>query len=121
MTIPRRALLIGALASAALGAPAPAAELLMVRRAGCPWCQAWDEAVGPAYAKSELGRRIPLREVELGQEGATGAALERPVRYTPTFILVDGGREMGRIEGYPGADFFWGLLERLAQRLPPQS
>ncbi|MBL3206218.1 thioredoxin family protein, partial [Klebsiella pneumoniae] len=42
-------------------------------------------------------------------------------RYTPTFILVDGGREIGRIEGYPGADFFWGLLERLAQRLPPQS
>jgi hypothetical protein len=28
---------------------------------------------------------------------------------------VDEGREIGRIEGYPGADFFWGLLERLLQ------
>ena len=37
-------------------------------------------------------------------------ALDRRVRFTPTFLLVDDGRELARIEGYPGADFFWPLL-----------
>ena len=27
--------------------------------------------------------------------------------------LVDDGRELSRIEGYPGEDFFWGLLEMM--------
>ena len=42
--------------------------------------------------------------------------LTSPVRFTPTFVLVDGNREIGRIEGYPGEDFFWGRLERLMLR-----
>jgi hypothetical protein len=28
---------------------------------------------------------------------------------------------VGRIEGYPGPDFFWGMLEQLAQKLPAQA
>ncbi len=34
----------------------------------------------------------------------------RKVVYTPTFILIENGTEVARIEGYPGEDFFWGLL-----------
>ncbi len=30
--------------------------------------------------------------------------------FTPTFVLVENGVELARIEGYPGEDFFWGLL-----------
>ena len=41
--------------------------------------------------------------------------------YTPTLVLMDGGREVGRIVGYPGADLFWGLLGELFQRLPAES
>ena len=98
-----------------------AAELLMYRRAGCPWCQAWDEAIGPAYPKSDLGRLLPLRAVDLDREPLPAVALARPVRFTPTFVVVDEGREVGRIEGYPGEDFFWGLLDKLARGLPPPS
>ena len=39
--------------------------------------------------------------------------LKSPARFSPTFVLTDGGREIGRIEGYPGEDFFWGLLEAM--------
>ena len=35
-------------------------------------------------------------------------------------MLVENGQEVGRIEGYPGDEFFWGLLERLLEQLPPQ-
>jgi thioredoxin-related protein len=86
-----------------------AAELVMFRRVGCPYCLAWDRIIGPVYPKTELGRRVPKLD------------LQRAVRYTPTFVLVEGGRELGRIEGYPGEDFFGGLLEKLVRGLPPGS
>jgi hypothetical protein len=49
-------------------------------------------------------------------EGVTLAS--RP-RFTPTFIVVQDGAEIGRIEGYPGEDFFWGLLGRILERGAP--
>jgi thioredoxin-related protein len=113
--------LASALVLLGLAAPAEAAELLMYRRAGCPWCAAWDQAIGPVYPKTEIGRRLPVRAVDLDGRARPAVALERPVRYTPTFVLVEEGRELGRIEGYPGEDFFWGLLEKLARGLPAAS
>jgi thioredoxin-related protein len=38
--------------------------------------------------------------------------------YTPTFVLVDKGKEIGRIRGYPGESFFWGLLSVIIEKLP---
>ena len=32
---------------------------------------------------------------------------------TPTFVLAEGGREVGRIVGYHGEDFFYGMLDGL--------
>jgi len=32
-------------------------------------------------------------------------------------VLVDHGREIGRIRGYPGEDHFWGLLGVLMKKL----
>lgn len=93
--------------------PAQAAELVMYRTAGCPYCAAWDRAIGPIYPKTDIGKRAPLRHADIGSRNLPGVVLKSPVRFTPTFVLVDDGRELGRIEGYPGEDFFWGLLERL--------
>jgi hypothetical protein len=106
----------------ALGLPstvASAAELYMFRRAGCPWCAAWDREIGPAYDKTEIGRRAPLRMVDIYGERPP-IALKGRIIYTPTFVLVEKGREVGRIEGYPGNQFFWGLVEGLVQQLPPE-
>jgi hypothetical protein len=102
------------------GSAALAAELQMYRRAGCPWCAAWDREVGPIYGKTDIGRRIPIRMIDLDRERSR-AAFVRPIIYTPTFVLVDNEREVGRIEGYPGDAFFWGLLEQLVQRLKTES
>lgn len=94
-------------------AAADAAELVMYRRAGCPYCAAWDQAIGAVYPKTDIGRRLPLRHVDLERKEQRPLALASPIRFTPTFVLAESGREIGRIEGYPGEDFFWGLLERL--------
>jgi thioredoxin-related protein len=116
-----RAMALAALALLAFVETAAAAELLMFRRAGCPWCRAWDEKVGPIYETTDIGRQAPIRMVDLDRDSMPTIALVRPVRHTPTFILADDGREIGRIEGYPGEDFFWGLLENLVQKLPAGS
>jgi hypothetical protein len=109
----RRAMMACAGGFCLLPAAVEAAEMLMFEQHGCPWCRAWDAAIGPIYPKSELGRRAPLRRIDLAADLPPGLTLKRPIRYTPTFVLVEDGREIGRIEGYPGEDFFWGRAERL--------
>jgi thioredoxin-related protein len=39
------------------------------------------------------------------------------VRYTPTFVVVHNGREIGRITGYINDDAFWGLLSTLVSKI----
>ena len=49
----------------ALASAAQATELVMFRRDGCPWCAMWDREIGPIYSKTEIGRRAPLRMLDL--------------------------------------------------------
>lgn len=109
--------LIGALAAA----PAPAAELVMFERAGCPWCQRWDAEVAPAYAASPEGLKAPLRRHNLDTGQPKDLALARPVRYTPTFVLIDDRREIGRITGYIDNGMFWGLLTPMIAKIGKSS
>jgi hypothetical protein len=110
--------LLGLSALGGAGRVAEAAELLMFRRAGCPWCAHWDREIGPIYPKTEIGRRAPLRMIDLDRDGGgPNVRIRSRVIYTPTFILVEAGQEIGRIEGYPGDAFFWGLLEQIFNKL----
>ena len=104
-----------------LAGAADAAELVMFRRDGCPYCAAWDREIGLIYPKTDAGKRVPLRVVDLGHVGDASIHTRSPVRYTPTFVLMQNGEEIGRIEGYPGDAFFWGLLDGLIERLTADS
>ena len=106
------------LAVVLLSSATNAAELVMFRRDGCPWCAKWDREIGPIYPKTEFNRRAPLRLVNLDRDPAPTITYA-PIRYTPTFVLIEDGKEIGRIEGYPGDEFFWVRLENLLERLPP--
>ncbi|MBK5956905.1 hypothetical protein CCR97_01555 [Rhodoplanes elegans] len=76
--------------------------------------------MGPIYPKTPEGRRAPIREVEKRDVPTSGLTLARPVRYTPTFVLVVDKAELGRIEGYPGEEFFWARLAKLMELLPAE-
>ena len=89
----------------------------MFERSGCPWCVRWDREVAPAYAKTAEGQRAPLRRHSLDNGQPQDIKLDLPVRYTPTFVLVDGGREVGRITGYADNAMFWGMLSPIIARL----
>jgi hypothetical protein len=94
-----------------------AAELIMFETPGCPWCARWLKEVGPGYSKSVEGQRAPLHRAD--QSTASGMTIKfaAPIVASPTFVLVNEGREIGRITGYPGPDFFWGLLAELIVKL----
>ena len=94
-----------------------AAELVMFERDGCAWCQRWDREVGPVYDRTAEAKVLPLRRVNTDSQPAGGITLASPVRYTPTFVVVDDGREIGRITGYINDDAFWGLLSALTTRV----
>lgn len=94
-----------------------ASELLMFERDGCVWCQRWDREIGPVYDKTAEARVLPLRRINTGDHAAGGITLASPVRFTPTFVVVDNGREVGRITGYINDDAFWGLLAALASKI----
>lgn len=110
------AMLVGLLLAAAVPT-AEAAELVMFEERGCPWCARFDLEIGPIYARTEEARRAPLRRVDLDAGIPAELAHLAPVRFTPTFVLLEDGREIGRIQGYPGEMHFWGLLGMLLGRL----
>ncbi len=91
---------------------ARAAELVMVEQAGCHWCARWDDEIAHIYPKTEEGRIAPLRRVDLRQLPEEITFTSKPV-FTPTFVLVQDGEELGRLEGYNGDEFFWFLLAKL--------
>ena len=58
-----------------------------------------------------------MRQVNLDHNPIPGIT-HAPIRYTPTFVLAEDGQEVGRIEGYPGDEFFWVRLENLLTQAP---
>ena len=96
-----------------LSLPAAASELVMFERSGCGWCARFNAEIAPIYSRTDEGRALPLRRVDLGQPLPADLAGIDPGAFTPTFVVVDQGREIGRIRGYPGDAFFFGLLGRI--------
>ena len=100
-----------------LAGPARAAELLMFEQKGCVYCALFNREIAPAYGRTDEGKRAPLRRVDIDAPLPSDLAFVQRERFTPVFVLVDGGREYGRIRGYPGETFFFGLLANMIERL----
>lgn len=88
-------------------------QLLMFEQPGCIHCARWDAEVAQEYPLTEEGKAAPLRRLQLHDPVPDGLTLARPVTFTPTFVLMKDDVESGRLEGYPGEDFFWPLLDAM--------
>ena len=106
------AILAAALLSLPLSASAEV-RLLMAEEAGCAWCARWNTEIAEIYPKTPEGKAAPLERYDIHGDAPQDVTFASRVRFTPTFILVRDGTELGRIEGYPGEDFFWWLLTKL--------
>ena len=81
-----------------------ATVLVMVEERGCPYCRRFDDETRASYVNSPEGRLAPL--VRRARGSPELAFLDR-LAYSPTFVLLVQGREVGRIVGYRGPDLFW--------------
>ncbi|MCZ4352747.1 hypothetical protein O4H61_09515 [Roseovarius aestuarii] len=109
-----------ALAVVFIPLPAIAADLVMVEQEGCYWCAQWDKEIAHIYPNTDEGQRAPLRRVDL-RDLPDDITFTSPPVFTPTFVLVDNGHELARMEGYAGDQFFWFLLGRMLDEngIPP--
>jgi hypothetical protein len=109
--------LVGAMFMALAATPARTAELVMFEQAGCSWCEAFDRDIGTIYNKTEDSLRAPLRRVDISQALPSDLSFIAVERLTPLFVLVENGREIGRIRGYGGPEAFWTQLFMLMEKL----
>lgn len=109
-----RTSLLGLLAATLFAGAAWAdTALVMVEEKGCVWCARWNDEIAPIYPKTDAGKAAPLRRVDIRSDLPEDLTFDRKPRFTPTFVLMIDGQEVSRIEGYPGEDFFWGVLEKM--------
>lgn len=115
--------IVTGLGAALIAVPALAAEyqLVMYEQNGCHFCERWLTEIGPAYPKTAEGQIAPLRMVNIHDAPPADLA---PVTYpvfTPTFVLMENGAEVGRIEGYAGEELFWWMMATLIRDHVPDA
>lgn len=108
--------LVTVLAAWSAGA-ASAGELVMFESGKCVWCVKWHREIGPIYSRTEEGRLLPLRRVDFLGSVPPDLAQVKGVKYTPTFVVMDCGRENGRVVGYASDEQFWGELSAIVEKL----
>ncbi len=116
-----KALLSSCLALVMLLPASFASELIMFEEEYCTWCEKWNEEIGVIYHRTPESCHAPLKKVDLYGGLADTFALKETVIYTPTFVLMQAQKEVARIVGYPGEDFFWDLLNEMIQENIPSA
>lgn len=96
---------------------AQAAELVIIEEQGCVYCAKFNREIAPAYPKTAEGKLAPLRRLQLSDPWPSDLQNIVPARFTPTFILVEEGKEIDRLTGYPGDEHFWFLLNSMLEKL----
>lgn len=94
-----------------------AAELLMFELPACAPCLLFESQIGRIYDKTEEGRLAPLHRLPFGAPPPEFRYVRAPT-VAPSFVLVDNGRELGRIEGYSSDELFWMSLSTRLDQLP---
>ncbi len=82
-------------------------ELVVVEVPGCIYCGIFRRDVLPSYQASPRAKTVPLRFLDLNDEAADRLDLSAPVTVVPTVLVLENGREIGRITGYTGPENFF--------------
>jgi thioredoxin-related protein len=96
-----------------------AAELIVFSRPDCVWCEAWERDVGAIFPRTDEAQYLHLTRVDISEPLPERLRNLKGVNYTPTFVVLDEKREIGRILGYTGEGYFWWELQKIIKKLPP--
>lgn len=99
-------------------APSFAAQMLVLEQPGCPYCAKFEKEIAPIWDKTDEGKKAELRRVDITQDWPEDINSIEKSRLTPTFVLIEDGKELGRLRGYPGDQYFWYLIDELLAKLP---
>ncbi|MBL8883837.1 MAG: thioredoxin fold domain-containing protein [Hyphomicrobium sp.] len=102
-------------------APIPAngnMELVVMEAPGCVYCTLFRRDVLPAYTASPRGKDLPIRFVDINDEAASAIGIDYPVDIVPTFVVLKNNKEVGRIPGYTGPEFFFHTINYLLSTAP---
>jgi thioredoxin-related protein len=88
-------------------------EILVVEIDNCIYCGLFRRDVAPTYKVSGRAKTIPMRFIDINAPDVDRLALTSPIDSVPTVLVVENGRELGRIAGYVGPEIFFHSLSRL--------
>ncbi len=93
-------------------------NLVMFEEDGCAWCEKWMEEIGEIYPITDEGKLAPLKRVNIHDRDNAPYDKLKGIYFTPTFVVMENGEELGRITGYPSEHFFWPLLAEILEKSP---
>lgn len=91
-------------------------ELLVFEHRDCVYCRVFRADTLPRYKESENAVKAPIRFVSIEHTSTDNLKLNGAIQMVPTFVLMQDGREVGRIAGYWAPDNFFKMLSNLMLR-----
>lgn len=75
-------------------------EVIMFSTSLCDYCSLFEQEIGKEYESHSLAAKAPLIRVNIDEYGTGPYHLKKPLRYAPTFVIMKGDEEVGRIRGH---------------------
>ena len=102
--------------------PVYALELLMAHNPNCHICERFINEVAVDYNDSEIAKKLPLVIISVYDQPewfkqAYAENRIKPIRGTPTFIIWNGRKELARIVGYSGKEWFYAKLDSVFRKI----
>ena len=96
-----------------------AAQLLYFFTASCGYCRAFDAEVAPIYPRTDAAALAPMHRIEVDPDTFRPLKEKIPFEVTsvPSFVLLEDGTEIARLEGYSSDELFWMSMERMLNLL----
>ena len=100
---------------ASLAGTTTRAEVVVFEIGGCKYCTAFRDNLGARYLASTTNAVAPMRYVDVGRLEPGAFQLQSEITTVPTIVLLQDGREIDRVEGYPLSEMLFGMVKsRLA-------
>ena len=107
----------------AVGKVSAATELVYFYASECGVCRTFDEEVGSIYPRTDMAKLAPMRRIRVDYEEMTPIdpwESDIGARAVPTFVLLQDGKEVARLEGYSSDELFWMSLEYMLNQHHPE-
>jgi thioredoxin-like negative regulator of GroEL len=89
----------------------PRTEVVVFEIGGCKYCEAFRGNLGARYLASTTNRAAPMRFVDVGKLDPQAFQLRADINTVPTIVLLQDGREVDRVEGYPLPELLFGMVK----------